>query len=62
MAPPQTYLRCTGCDTLTRIDLLDDKRHADLTHPLCEDCYGPGWMPFMPSWASMAVPAHNKEG
>lgn len=60
MVPPQTYLRCAGCSTLTRIDLLADKRPGDLTHPLCPNCYGPGWMPFLPTWAAMPFPAHQK--
>jgi hypothetical protein len=61
-APLEAYLRCTGCDRLTRLDLLDDKRTAEGLKPYCRDCYGPGWTPFMASWAKLAEPAHQKEG
>lgn len=61
-SPLRAYLRCAGCNTLTRVDLLDDKQIDGKSQPFCADCYGPGWSPLMASWASVADPAQHKEG
>jgi len=61
-SPLGAYLRCAQCQTLTRIDLLDDKLTDGKPQPHCANCYGPGWSPLMASWVQVADPAQHKEG